>query len=239
MNNNVYKKSFDLFLKSTDEKTIIEKFIKKNILLSKSTKILDIGGGDGSLVKKISDDVKKTVLIEPNKYFYENFSGNKKIDVINKKWEDVNLREKFDFILAAYVVTYFSKEELENLIEKMYKLLSKNGSILILSVDSNLGSWRKIHTYFYGLIGVKHRSSDTLLKKIINKYNFCSESFKTYVRAKNSNEMLKVLMFDFCKYSDYFLKHRKKLEMFLNKNIDKNNEIVLEIVHNAYIINKK
>ncbi len=47
MNDSIYKKSFELFLRRTDEKSVIEKFIINNIKLNKKTKFLDIGAGDG------------------------------------------------------------------------------------------------------------------------------------------------------------------------------------------------
>ena len=76
----VYKQSFSLFLKNTDEKTVIKKFIEQNIPLNKEVNFLDIGGGDGSLAKEISKKVKRTVLIEPNKFFCEKLFNNKKLN---------------------------------------------------------------------------------------------------------------------------------------------------------------
>lgn len=239
MSDAIYKKSFSLFLKNTDEKTVIKKFIKQNIPLNKGYIFLDIGGGSGFLAKEISKKVKRTVLIEPNKFFCEKLSNDKKIKVINKKWEDVELKEKFDFILAAYVVTYFPKKEINSLIKKMYNLLSPGGCILILSVDSKKGSWRKIHTYFYKLIGIVHESSDSLLNSVLKKYNFSSKSFITHIYAKDNEEMLKILTFDFHKYPEYFIKYYKKLIAFLKKNTYEDNKVTLEMAHNAYIIYKK
>lgn len=239
MSDAIYKKSFSLFLKNTDEKIVIKEFIEKNIPLDKDANFLDIGGGSGFLAREISKKVKRTVLIEPNKFFCEKLLNNNKIEIINEKWEDVELKEGFDFILAAYVVTYFPKKEINSLIKKMYNLLSPGGCILILSVDSRKGSWRKIHTYFYSLIGIKHKSSDILLHNIVKKYNFSFKSFITHIYAKDPSEMLKILTFDFYKYPDYFAKYYKELKNFLENSIHKDNKVTLKMVHNAYIIYKK
>lgn len=239
MNDNLYKKSFELFLRKTDEKSVIEKFIFKNIIMDKSAYFLDIGGGIGSLASVISKRVKKTFVIEPNKDFCKQLLRQKKIKVLNDKWENVRLTGTFDFILAAYVATYFPQTKRKHLIKKMYKLLHPGGRILILSIDAKKGSWRKIHSYFYKLMGHTHKSSDDALKKIARDYRAVSKSFKTHVIAKDADEMLEILGFDFYKYPKDFSIFYVHLKKFLNRYSNNNGKVTLEMVHNAYIITKK
>ncbi len=239
MNDSTYKKSFGLFLRRTDEKSIIEKFVMDNIEINNKTRFLDIGAGDGSLASTISKKVKSTVAIEPNQSFYKLLLKQKRVRALNKTWEDFNLNELFDFILTAYVVTYFPKTKRKQLIKKIYNTLHPGGKILILSVDAKKGSWRKIHTYFYKLINYDHYSSDSELKKIMQEYKAVSKSFKTHVISKNSDEMLKILGFDFYKYPADFLKFSSHLKKFMEKYSDANGRVILEMVHNAYIITKK
>lgn len=239
MNDSLYKKSFKLFLKRTDEKSVVEKFIIDNIKLNKKTNFLDIGAGDGSLASIISKKVKSTLVIEPNQSFYKLLLKQKRIRVLNKTWEEVNLDESFDFILAAYVVTYFPKTKRKQLIKKMYNMLNPGGNILILSVDAKKGSWRKIHTYFYKLISHAHHSSDNELRQIMREYGTALKSFKTRVISKNSDEMLEILGFDFYKYPVDFSRFSTHLKKFMKKYSDVNGKITLEMVHNAYIITKK
>ncbi len=158
---------------------------------------------------------------------------------MNRTWEEVNLNESFDFILASYVVTYFPKTQRERLIGKMYGMLNPGGNILILSIDAQKGSWRKIHTYFYKLINRKHHSSDNELKQIMRKYGAVLKSFKTHVIAKNPDEMLEILGFDFYKYHSDFLEFSPHLKKFMKKYSDANGAVTLEMAHNAYIITKK
>ncbi|MEK7527286.1 MAG: class I SAM-dependent methyltransferase [Patescibacteria group bacterium] len=239
MNDTIYKKSFGLFLKRTDEKSVIEKFIRDNIPIHEESDFLDIGGGDGSLALVISKQVKTTLVVEPNQSFFKQLLKHKKIKVVNEKWENARLNNTFDFILAAYVVTYFPQIKRRRLIKKMYDLLRPGGHILILSVDAKSGSWRKIHTYFYKLIGYDHKSSDDILKQIARESKAISKSFKTHIVAKDASEMLDILGFDFYKYPEDFLKFSGHLIKFLKKYSDKDGKVVLEIVHNAHIITKK
>jgi len=238
MNDALYKKSFELFLKRTNEKSVIENFIHEHIPLDANMDILDIGAGEGFLATTISRKVKSTLVIEPNKKFCEKLLQKKRIKVLNEKWEAVVLKDDFDFILVAYVITYFPEAEREQLIKKMYDRLRPGGNILILSVDAKNGSWREIHTYFYRLMNSDHRSSDDTLKKIGEMYKSTSYSFTTQVIANNTDEMLEILGFDFYKYPNYFSKFSNHLKKFMKEYSDKNGRVTLEMVHNAYIITK-
>ena len=239
MTDSTYKKSFGLFLRRTNEKSIIEKFIMENIKFNKKTSFLDIGAGDGFLTSRISKKVKSTLVIEPNQSFHKLLPKQKGIRILNKTWEETNLNESFDFILVAYVITYFPKTKRKQLIKKIYNMLNRGGSILILSIDAKKGSWRKIHTYFYKLIKHDHCSSDDELKQIIQEYRVVSKSFKTQVISKDSDEMLKILGFDFYKYPADFFKFSSHLKKFMQKYSDTSGSVILEMVHNAYIITKK
>ena len=238
INDKIYNESFNLFLKNTDEKEIIKNFINKTVFLDKNSKLLDIGGGNGALIKDLCDKVGITFIVEPNKLLAAQIVKEKNIKIINKKWEDAQLNDCFDFILAAYVVTYFPKELLSDLIAKMYNHLLPGGKIMILSVDAKKGSWREIHTYFYDLMGMKHKSSDETLEEIIKKYRYLKKTFRTHVYADSAIQMLKILEFDFHRHPAQFMKYGKELTSFLDKRINRDGRIVLDMVHNAYIIYK-
>lgn len=219
--------------------TVIGKFIMNNIKLNKKMNFLEIGAGDGSLTSIISKKVKSTFVVEPNRNFYKLLLVQKRIKVANKIWEKVHLNESFDFILAAYVITYFPRTKREQLIKKMYNMLNPDGNILILSIDAKKGSWRKIHIYFNKLINHVHYSSDNELRQMMREYGVVSKSFKTRVVAKDPDEMMEILGFDFYKYPVDFSKFATHLKKFMKKYSDANKKVTLEMVHNAYIITKK
>lgn len=238
MKSTFYKKSFELFLKRTNEKKVINDFIEANIPLHKRSKFLDIGGGNGVLAKMISRKVGSVVIVEPNGFFLHDIKCDGRLKTINAKWENVRLGDIYDFILVAYVITYFPKDKRKKLIDKIYNYLAPGGKALILSVDAKKGSWRKIHTYFYKLIGHKHHSSDDEMKKVAKKYNAKKKVFKTQVVSRNNEEMLKILNFDFGKHPKEYEKFSQRLRQFLHKYTDEKGRVVLEMVHNAYIISK-
>ena len=237
MDDKIYKKTFDLILKNTNEKEVIIRNIKKEVKLNDKTKFLDIGGGNGSLAIPISQMVGKTVVVEPNKHFVRELSGKKNIKYINKKWEDADIGEKFNFILAAYVVTHFSSRKVEPLIVKMLDNLEDGGKMIILAVDERLGSWRGVHSYFYKRIGENKKSSTVNLKSILKKHKAKKVNFETKVKARDMDEMLEILTFDFGRYGNKFYDNADYIKKYLNKN-RVSEYIELEMSHQMFIVSK-
>ena len=69
MINDIYKKSFEVFLSRTDEKKVIEKFIKDTIKDSTVNSILEIGAGRGDILDGLKTVTTNLVAIEPNTLF--------------------------------------------------------------------------------------------------------------------------------------------------------------------------
>lgn len=236
-NQKIYKNSFSLFLKSTNEKKVILEFVKKNISLGKVKDVLDIGGGNGALALPLALLKKNVTVVEPNKQLAGKLNS-RRIKYVNKTWENYKSSKKFDLVVAAYVVTYFKKKDLPKLIDKMYELVLPGGCLIIFTIDPKRGSWRGIHTYFYQLLGIEHKSSTYLLKSYLSKYkHVCSRSIKTLVKTKNISEMLKILAFDFYQYEPNFTKYKIELEKYLKKHLV-GKSVILKMVHEVFIIKK-
>jgi len=79
-------------------------------ILKPEFEVLDIAAGPGSVSIPFAEVVKKVTAIEPAKEMAENLLGNaeekgiKNIEIINKKWEEVNDAEwekKFDLVICS------------------------------------------------------------------------------------------------------------------------------------------
>lgn len=132
-----YQESFELFLSHTDEKQVIKDLLHEKVDMNSVESCLDIGGGNGLLACNLGEK-EKILVVEPNKNFVDSLRNNG-FRCICSKWENVFLEERFDLILAAYVTTYFSKNQLKQLIEKMVLHLNNKGKLIILSVDETEG----------------------------------------------------------------------------------------------------
>jgi cyclopropane fatty-acyl-phospholipid synthase-like methyltransferase len=206
----IYKQSFELFLSHTNEKEVVKKILERRIDLKSVNSFLDIGGGNGSFAHILGKQIKNVLIIEPNKKFNKDLR-KRGFRCICSKWEDVHLEEKFDLILAAYVVTYFPSNMTSSLINKMIRCLNKNGKLVLLAVDEKEGSWRETHSYFYDLINLKRKSTTAKLKKIMTLLDARQEKFTTKIYADNVNQMLEIITFDFYKYGDRFKNNKGNL----------------------------
>lgn len=94
---------------------ILELFKREGILKPEFV-VLDIGAGPGSVSIPFAEVVRKVVAVEPSKEMVKNLIRNahergiENIEVINRKWEDVNdkeLEKKFDLVIASHISWLF------------------------------------------------------------------------------------------------------------------------------------
>lgn len=151
-------------------------FLKKNNLLTKNVKVLDIGCNKAYLISKINKNIKNSFVYgyEKNPYFkkflkeknfFYNYKNNKKI--------------KFDLIIFSHSLMYF--KDINQIIKKILNNLSDNGRIFIES--PNIES-----SPFYLLMGDQYYFfSPYSLCKIFAKYNLFTEIFEI---SKNKSNFL-------------------------------------------------
>jgi len=109
-----------------------KKYVKELKLNKKKSYILDIGSNDGVALKPFKDlGFKKILGIEPAKNLAK-LANKNKIKTFNGFFEKKNLskiKKNVDLILASNVFAHSDK--LKEMAECMFKLLKKNGTIII------------------------------------------------------------------------------------------------------------
>ena len=132
-------------LKNWDNKTWLSsksyilqfnKFLKTKINFNKNSKILDIGCGRANIIstlqKKYKFKNKPTGIdVVANKDIKKNIVF-KKIDAIKY----LKKKEKYDLILIKQTIHFFSKKNLNNLLNLAKKRLNPKGKILIFSLKT-------------------------------------------------------------------------------------------------------
>lgn len=101
-------------------------FIKMNFPLKKGTKVLEIGCGEGQIIKKLSEEGIKCVGLEPGPQVLK--IGNKNLSIIRDFFPSSKLKGKFDLILHFGVIEHI-KNPVEFLKDQQ-KFLKKNGAII-------------------------------------------------------------------------------------------------------------
>ena len=163
-------------LKNWDNKTWLSsksyisqfnKFLKTKINLNKNSKILDIGCGRANIIsalhKKYKFKNKPTGIdIVANKGIKKNIIFNK-VDAITY----LKKQDKYDLILIKQTIHFFSKTNLNNLLNLAKKSLNPKGKLLILSLktkNNKIPCFKKMQIELQ-----KSLQRDELLFKVIRK----------------------------------------------------------------------
>jgi len=182
---------FELLSRNTDEygsKGVLVKALNTYVLpyISKN-KFLDIASGPGNLTVILSKLFSETIIVEPNRKFFENVTNLIKCKGFNKRWEDVEIRkDKFDLILAIHVLYYIPKKVWLRQIERMISALDKNGKLVIV-LQSQASRLYSFPNKF-----LKHESrinSEELMQILHNAgLKFTSHKLKTEIWTHNKKE---------------------------------------------------
>ena len=133
-------------LKNWDNKTWLSsksyisqfnRFLKKKINLNKNSKILDIGCGRANIISALQKKYKFR-----NKPIGIDIVANKDVkkNIVFKKigaLKYLKKKEKYDLILIKQTIHFFSKSNLNHLLNLAKKSLNNKGKILIFSLKTN------------------------------------------------------------------------------------------------------
>ena len=173
-------------LKNWDNKTWLSskpyisqfnKFLKKKINLNKNSKILDIGCGRANIISALQKKYKFR-----NKPIGIDIVANKDVkkNIIFKKigaLKYLKKKEKYDLILIKQTIHFFSKSNLNRLLNLAQKSLNNKGKILIFSLktkNNSIPCFKKMRKDLE-----KSLKRDEVLFKIIKK-NFKKVSYTNF-----------------------------------------------------------
>jgi len=100
-----------------------------NNSLKKGQNVLELGCGNGELINEIANSNNGLARIVAVDYFNKPENLNKKVEFIKQNIEEFNIDGHFDVVIMHHVLEHV-KNPL-GLIEKIKKVLNKNGRILI------------------------------------------------------------------------------------------------------------
>ena len=226
-----------------------KKYVKDFKLNKKKSYIIDIGSNDGVALKPFKDLGFKNILgIEPAKNLAK-LANKNKIKTFNGFLEKNNLKKikkNSDLILASNVFAH--SDHLKEMAECMFKLLSKNGTIII-EVQYLLNTLRDLtfdniyheHYNYWSLVSLVN-FFDQFNAKIYKaeKINTHGGSIRIYIKKgeniKIDNSVKKLIKeeinFGITKYQTYkeFAKKVYKIRKNIRENIiklkAKNNKII-------------
>ena len=189
-------------LKNWDNKTWLSsksyisqfnKFLKRKSNLNKNSKILDIGCGRANIISALQKKYKfrnKPIGIDivANKDVKKNIIF-KKIDALKY----LKKEEKYDLILIKQTIHFFSKSNLNRLLNLAKKSLNNKGKILIFSLKTNnnkIPCFKKMRKNLE-----KSLKRDEVLfgiiEKNLKKISYANFNFKVDISKKKYLRMIK------------------------------------------------
>ena len=189
-------------LKNWDNKTWLSsityisefnKFLKNRINLNKNLKILDIGCGRANIISALQKKYKFR-----NKPIGIDIVANKEVkkNIIFKKigaLKYLKKKEKYDLILIKQTIHFFSKSNLNRLLNLAQKSLNKKGKILIFSLETKnnkIPCFKKMRKNLE-----KRLKRDEVLFKIIKKNlketSYTNFNFRVNISKKKYIRMIR------------------------------------------------
>lgn len=168
-----------------DRAKIISSGIINKIKPNDSMTALEIGCGTGLITFGVNDQFKKVFCIDTSqemiKVLEEKISKNKIDNVYTYDAEKIfndNFSEKFDVIYSSMVFHHIL--DIKDEINKLYKVMKKDGSLVIIDLDEEDGSFHKNDKNFVGHNGFNRKE----LGNILNNCGFNKVSFDTVFEGK-------------------------------------------------------
>ena len=160
---------------------VIANTIKKLVGKKENASVLDYGCATGLIGFDLSDNFEKITLMDSEKEM---------IDVVNEKiktYKTPNIfpilidltkenyaEEKFDIIYTSMALHHII--DTKSMIEKFYDLLKENGTLCIIELDKEDGSFHINNKDFNGHNGFEHKFMEDMLEKA-GFSNIKSETF--------------------------------------------------------------
>ena len=189
-------------LKNWDNKTWLSsksyisqfnKFLKRKSNLNKNSKILDIGCGRANIISALQQKYKFR-----NKPIGIDIVGNKgvKKNIIFKRVEALkylNKQEKYDLILIKQTIHFFSKTNLNRLLNLAKKRLNTKGKILIFSLktkNNKIPCFKKMRKNLEKSLK-KDEALFKIIKNNLKKISYTNFNFKVNMSKQKYVRMIK------------------------------------------------
>jgi len=166
------------YIKNTNEEVI------KNLELKDGFDVLDAGCGTGYLIKRLWEENPRLNIIgvdisEKMLNIAKKRLKGRKIKLLKKDMEDLNLSDKFDIIVSNGNIHYI--KNIEGFIQKCKSLLKENGQLILVDWSKDYLLFRVLKIYWkfrikpftqiYTMEEIKDRLTKTGFK-IEKSYNF-------------------------------------------------------------------
>lgn len=199
-----------LVLESNEKEIILKNLIP--LLVGESGSCLDVGAGNFYFARKLKDGFERYVALD--REIYEKVPAG--VELIEGDWEEVELNEKFDVILAIHVVGYF--KDLNKGIKKLIESLKPKGKLFIVQLDTG-GDYGSYLEFYKSLADKRWEPTFVRLKAVLSGRKYKEYRFPVSYYFDSYEELYNMLKLIFNRFPEDYLKNKTALISYLQENI--------------------
>lgn len=193
--------------------------LKQNKILLEKLNILDIGSNRGHFTNYILTNFKsKITAIEPDKNILQEYKHSKRLKLLNTRFEDVNITEKYDLVYCCHTLEHAASAS--SMLQKIRSCM-KNNSYLYIDVPSIqvLSKNDTVEEFFIDK-HTFHFSKEVLvnyLKYLGFDINWANDdTYNITILARKQNKSIDKNIQNYIKTKKYNIKKLKKIGKYIN-----------------------
>jgi len=196
-NLNWYKR----LLEGTNEKEVLVSKIASFLEGKPHESCLEVGLGISPyFAQHLSKYFKKYIIVE-KRFIDEKLPEG--VELINKDWEELEIDQKFDVIIASHVIYYFNDKK--KAFEKMFSQLKEGGRIFFV-VNGNESDYGPLKLAFSKLIGEDYNFTYDELKELLKEKKIREYTLPSTINFTSYEDLFEILRISFDAYPDEYEK---------------------------------
>ncbi|MFH1752503.1 MAG: class I SAM-dependent methyltransferase [archaeon] len=222
----------DLLTSFSNEKEVIARKFIEITNPSKNHSFLDVGCGNGVVTSIISKKVGSVTGLDTCKTMLD--LTKKKVPsarLIKGDWGKVKLKEKFDLILASYLLEYFDVKEKVSVVKKMFDCLNPGGKLVIV-MNSGSNQYFKFLKSLYPIVKKTPEPNGPAgnFAERLKKAGFKPKLFvdTCSYRIPSIQDMIKISSLFFEATDKQIVETKEELNGYIEKNLMKGKEVNFE-----------
>jgi len=177
-----------------------------------SLSILDIGSNKGTIAHNLQENAENITLVD-----VEDFTPQTGAKFLRGKWEDLNVQDKFELVLASYVWGHFYHDGIMNRAFDKALEATREGGHLVLCFNSDVGFVSKLVNKCKDLF--LDFQYDVFNKSLLKGLNFEEIDFKVFVKAKDFEQLIDLIQVLIIVPDEIFEAKREEVKEYLKSQL--------------------